>query len=134
VEVLGRLPGPVGVGADDPDLFAVADALGQVEAAPVRLPAAERGQAALGGVPLGLAVPDDVDLGGDPVAGGRRRRDDLLVAGDLGPGPGDLERLAVPDRRRRLRGVRVGPPLPEPAQVQRGGGVGVLGRLGGCLV
>ena len=133
VEVLGRLAGPVGVGADDLDLLAVADALGQVEAAPVGLPAAQGGEAALGRVPLGLAVADDVDLGGHPEGPGRGLGDDLLGPGDLGPGPGHLQRLAVPDRRGRVGGLRVGPPLPEPAQVQRRGAVGLLGGVGAAL-
>ena len=130
VDLVGGLPGPAGVGADDPDLLAGPDALGQAVPALVRLPAAHRGQAGVGLVALGDPVPDDPDLGGEILLRlALRRRDDLLVPGGAGELAG--EPLAVHlEQGGRGRGLAL--PIcgtfPEPAQVERQ----VFVRLGGA--
>src|SRR6185437_15222291 len=91
VDLVGGLPGPAGVGADDPDFLPRADALGQAVPALVRLPAAHRGQPGVGRVALGDPVPDDPDLGGEVLLGlALRRRHDLLVPGGAGVLRGEL--------------------------------------------
>ena len=72
VDLLGGLPGPVGVGADDPHLRPLAQRARQRLPALVRLPGAHRGQPRVGGVALRDAVPDDPDLRDVPVALGPR--------------------------------------------------------------
>ena len=93
---------------------ALAHSLGDVEAPPVGLPAAERGEPGVGGVALGLAVADEADAG--------PQRDAGLGGGHDLLGPGHLGGLgveAVGFGRQRLEGEGRGPALPEAAQVQR---------------
>src|SRR5271157_3496073 len=120
VDLVGGLPGPAGVGADDPHLLPGADALGQAVPALVRLPAAHRGQAGVGRVALGDPVPDDPDLRGEVLLRlALGRRDDLLVPGRAGELPG--EALSVDFEQRGA--FTPGAALAEPAQVERQAGV-----------
>ena len=132
-DLLGRLPGAVGVGADDAHPLALADPLADVEAAAVGLPAAEGRQAALGGVALRLTVPDDVHLR-DRCRPRRVRigRDDLLGLGDEGLRLGDSQVDAVPLGHRGLERVATAATVTEPAQVQ--GRTCAVVALGGCAV
>ena len=59
-----RLPGPCGRRVEEPDGHALLEPLGQVLSLAVGLPAAERREAAVGDVPLGLAVADEAHVGG----------------------------------------------------------------------
>jgi hypothetical protein len=97
-------------------------------AALVGLPAAHGGEAGVGGVPLRDAVPDDPDLGREPVdVASLGRRCDLAAARSARVLP--RESLALDLENGGVLGAL---PRPEPPQVQRqvlvavgGGGVGL---------
>src|SRR4029077_13842246 len=120
VDLVGGLPGPAGVGADDPDLLPGPDALGQAVPALMRLPAAHRGQAGVGLVTLGDPVPDDPDLGSEILLRlALRRRDDLLVPGRAGVLAGEPLAVHLQQGSRGGRTLPISGALPEPAQVER---------------
>src|SRR6266567_6861350 len=135
VDLVRGLPGPAGVGADDPHLLAGPDALGQAVPALVRLPAAHRGQAGVGGVALGDPVPDDPDLGGEVLPRlALRRRDDLLVPGGAGELAGEALAVHLEQGTGGTGALPTPGPtpgaLPEPAQVQREVRVRLAGARG----
>ena len=78
VEVLGRLRRAIGRRGGDHDALTGLHALGERMTVGVGLPRAERREARLGRVPLGLSVADEVDLVGD-VGSRLGGRGDLLV-------------------------------------------------------
>ena len=128
VDLVSGLARPVGVGADQADPVARVPAPRQLVPAPVRLPAAHRGQAGVGGVALGDAVAQDRDLADDLLAGlAAERGRDLLAPARLGQGRGELRAVELDAR---LGGYR-SPALAEPAQVERGARVVDGRRVGG---